>query len=186
MAKAAKICLTETFTPTKWDSAETKLSFANHLMNFIATDFPEAKFTDRFYRRLSMTFGFIAHCDRGTFFATYFTRTQDKLRFLNSLLEWGCFGSPEYTYCDVERAVKTQVREYDFIGQCRARLARETEASDLALLATLQAKYSVADNSVPSPQSAEWTPQIASPVSISTGPKPQNDKAPEQLGLFAA
>jgi hypothetical protein len=51
----------ESFTPTKWTTAEQKATFANQLMAFIAADFPESKFTKKFYNRLSQTFGMIAH-----------------------------------------------------------------------------------------------------------------------------
>ena len=51
----------ESLTPTKWDTADAKAKFANHLMAFIAADFPESKFTKAFYSRLCQCFGFIAH-----------------------------------------------------------------------------------------------------------------------------
>jgi hypothetical protein len=51
----------ESFTPTKWSTAEEKATFANHLLAFIAADCPESKFTKAFYNRLSQCFGFIAH-----------------------------------------------------------------------------------------------------------------------------
>jgi hypothetical protein len=50
----------ESFTPTKWDTADAKATFANHLMAFIAADFPESKFAKAFYSRLCQCFGFIA------------------------------------------------------------------------------------------------------------------------------
>ena len=54
------------FVPTQWDTAEQKAKFANALLTFVAQDFPRSKFHESFYRRLSNTFGHIAHynCDR--------------------------------------------------------------------------------------------------------------------------
>jgi len=51
-----------------------------------------------FYHRLSMCFGHIAHCDRATFYATWFTRDQDRLRFLEKTLKWPCWGDLDYTF----------------------------------------------------------------------------------------
>jgi len=51
----------ESFTATKWSTAEEKAKFANDLMAFIAADFPEKKFKKGFYERISMCFGMIAH-----------------------------------------------------------------------------------------------------------------------------
>jgi hypothetical protein len=51
----------ESFTPTKWTTAEQKAAFANQLMAFIAADFSESKFTKAFYNRLGQCFGMIAH-----------------------------------------------------------------------------------------------------------------------------
>ena len=55
----------ESFTPTKWSTAEEKAKFANELMAFIAADFPENKFTKALYDRLSQCFGMIAHYVEG-------------------------------------------------------------------------------------------------------------------------
>jgi hypothetical protein len=55
----------ESFTPTKWSTAEQKASFANQLMAFIAADFPANKVTKALYNRLSQCFGMIAHYVEG-------------------------------------------------------------------------------------------------------------------------
>jgi hypothetical protein len=83
--KPAKICLTDTFTPTQWDTAETKLKFANHLLNFIAADFPEAKFTQQFYNRLSMTFGHIAHYVEGVIMRSVDAKNRVRAQFRRHL-----------------------------------------------------------------------------------------------------
>jgi hypothetical protein len=103
-----------------------------------------------------------------------------------NLLNWGCFGSPEWTYCDVERAVQAAVRQHGFLQHYQALLARQTEAAELALLANLQSKYSAADGEVSCPELTAATPLVAPPVSLALAPTPQKAKPSEQLGLFAA
>lgn len=51
----------EQFTGTKWETGADKAKFANHLVKFIAEDFPHHLFTKRMYRRLATTFGHITH-----------------------------------------------------------------------------------------------------------------------------
>ena len=131
----------ESLTPTKWDTADAKAKFANHLMAFIAADFPESKFTKAFYSRLCQCFGFIAHCDKVGFFAEFFTCTEDKLRFLRCLAECHCYGSPEFTFSDVERAISVEIRSMNYVDAYEAKLARETETRERQQLAALQAKY---------------------------------------------
>src|ERR1035441_5677574 len=101
------------FTPTKWTTAEQEATFANQLMAFIAADFPESKFTKKFYNRLSQTFGMISHYNVDGFFSTFFTDTAGKLRFLRSLVEWPCYGSSEFTFSDVERATSAAIQSTD-------------------------------------------------------------------------
>jgi hypothetical protein len=49
------------FEPTEWSTAAEKASFGNTLLHFLDADCPRRLFTKRFYTRLSMTFGNIAH-----------------------------------------------------------------------------------------------------------------------------
>ena len=70
------------FTSTQWDSADRKAAFAKQFIRFVQSDFAKSKFPKAFYVRLSMTFGHIAHYNQGGFFETFFTTTQDKVRFL--------------------------------------------------------------------------------------------------------
>jgi hypothetical protein len=131
----------ESFTPTKWSTAEEKAKFANHLLVFIAADCPESKFTKTFYNRLSQCFGFVAHCDRDGFLAEFFTCTADKLRFVRCLTECPCYGSPEFTFSDVERAISAEIRSMNYVEAYERKLAREIETRERQMLAALQAKY---------------------------------------------
>lgn len=129
------------FTATQWDTAEDKARFAKQFVRFVQSDFADKRFTDKFYRRLSNTFGNIAHYDRGGFWAEFFTTTADKVRFLEQALQHPCYGDPAWTYSDVERALQAWLREAGILDQYRQKLAEESEATERAELARLQKKY---------------------------------------------
>jgi len=114
-------------------------------MAFIASGFPENKFKKAFYNRLCASFSFIAHTDRAGFVATFFTCTSDKLDFLRQIATCGCYGSPRVTFSDVERAVSGSIRSIGYVEVYEAKLRRETETHERALLAILQAKYQGAE-----------------------------------------
>lgn len=99
------------FTPTKWSTAVDKAKFANHLIRFIEADYPEKMFLQWFYNRLSQTFGHIAHYDRWGFWEEFFKYNKDKRRFMDITLTHQPMGLPEFTFCDVERAVQKYLRE---------------------------------------------------------------------------
>jgi hypothetical protein len=63
------------FTPTKFSTAEQKAAFANQLLAFIASGFPEKKITNAFYERLCNCFGFIAHYVEGAIMRSGTTKT---------------------------------------------------------------------------------------------------------------
>jgi hypothetical protein len=98
------------FTPTKWDSAEQKAKFANHLVRFIRNGFLRSLFHKWFYTRLSMTFGMIAHYNLIGFYSTFFVTKEDQQRFIHMLKSWPCYGDPEWTYSDVEKAVQKYLK----------------------------------------------------------------------------
>ena len=129
------------FTPTQWDTAQDKAAFAKLFVRFVLGGFAAQHFTDKFYRRLSNTFGNIAHYDRGGFWSEFFTTTADKVRFLEQTLQWPCYGDPAWTYSDVEKALQAWLRDAGILDQYRQTLAGETEATERAELARLQQKY---------------------------------------------
>jgi len=129
------------FTPTQWDTAKDKAAFANRFVRFVESDFAAKPFTEKFYRRLSNTFGHIAHYNRGGFWSEFFTTTADKVRFLEQTLQHPCYGDPAWTYNDVERVWQAGLRADETLERYRQRLAEETEAGERAELARLQAKY---------------------------------------------
>ena len=106
-------------------------------------------FTDRFYRRLSNTFGNIAHYNRGGFWDEFFTTTADKVRFLEQTLQYPCYGDPAWTYSDVERALQAWLEAEGTLDQYRQKLAEETEAAERAELARLQSEIRIAVRNKP-------------------------------------
>ena len=103
----------EQFTPTEWDTAAQKAKFANQFVKFVSGGFQIKHFPKWFYKRLSNTFGHIAHYNLAGFYSTFFDNTEGKLRFISMCLSGGGYGGPEYTYCDVERALKKWMRRSD-------------------------------------------------------------------------
>jgi hypothetical protein len=129
------------FTPTQWDTAQDKAHFANQFVRFVHGQFNARFFTDRFYRRLSMTFGHIAHYNRGGFWAEFFTSTEDIVRFLEQTVAHPCYGDPEWTYSDVERALQSWLSRARVLKCYQDKLATETESKERAEYQRLQQKY---------------------------------------------
>jgi len=129
------------FTPTQWDSADDKACFANHFVKFITSGFDQKHFTDRFYRRLSNTFGHIAHYNRHGFWETFFTTTEDRVRFLEITQGHPCYGDPEWTYSDVERTLQNWLADEGTLEVYRQKLAAENEAVERAQYDRLRVKF---------------------------------------------
>lgn len=94
------------FTPTQWSSAQDKADFANAFVRFVENGFRQADFADWFYKRLSQTFGHVAHFNQVTFYRTFFTTAVDKLRLLRQTVDNVPVGDPACTFSDVERALR--------------------------------------------------------------------------------
>jgi hypothetical protein len=129
------------FTPTKWDTAEDKAKFANQFVKFVTSGFKQSLFTKAFYRRLSMTFGHIAHYNQYGFWDVFFTNVNDKVSFIEQTLRHPCYGQAEWTYCDVERALQTWLLENNVLRNVMQEAHEEQTASDLATLARLKKEY---------------------------------------------
>lgn len=97
------------FTTTKWDDAEQKAKFANQFFRFVRSGYKFTVFPKWFYNRLSMTFGHIAHYNRCGFFEEFFVTAEGLQRFADITRQWPCYGDPEYTYSDVERAIQKEL-----------------------------------------------------------------------------
>lgn len=170
--------LPDEFTPTKLSTAADKAEFGNHFLRFIEFEWAQTLFTKDFYHRLSMCFGNIAHCDRVTFYETWFTSDRDRLRFLEKTLKWPCWGDPEFTFCDVERAIQQEVRKRNYLVHYQLRVAEAERTSELETLRRLEAKYRVPANQSPD------TNAIAADVIAQEPPSPAIERVPVQASLF--
>ena len=90
--------------------------------------------TQRLYRRLSLTFGHIAHYNSHGFWGEFFDNLQGKVAFLEQTLTYPCYCQPDHTYCDVERAVQSRLHAAKTLATYRALRAAEIEGAERALL----------------------------------------------------
>jgi hypothetical protein len=156
------------FIATKWDGAAEKAAFANALCRFMSADFRESLFTQKLYRRLALSFGHIAHFERGCFYNHFFRDLQGKVAFLEETLAWVPCGHPSHTFCDVERAVLARLRKSNLFDAYHELRAAEVEGAERASL------RSFARNMKARPrlhkrarQSCIWAPRRESPAVVS-------------------
>lgn len=119
------------FTPTKFQTAKDKAKFANHFIRFILSDYDQDLFKKWFYERLSMSFGHIAHYDRGGFYNTFFRTGEGKQRFAHLTMKHSCAGDPAYTYSDVEIKIQEYLLASDHFNHFleKGNLCKRTERS---------------------------------------------------------
>ncbi|WP_159731194.1 hypothetical protein [Methylosinus sp. Ce-a6] len=129
------------FTPTKFHSADDKAWFANALLKFLADDCPRSGFTDRLYVRLSNSFGHIAHHDPQGFFEHFFLALETKAQFLEQTLQWPCYGSAEFTFCDVEILVQSRITTANLLAIVKAQRDSDVARRERELFERLKAKY---------------------------------------------
>jgi hypothetical protein len=143
------------FTATKFHTAEEKTKFGNHLLRFIAEDFPATLWTKVFYNRLHLTFSNIAHYNMHGFWETWFENTADQIAFLQNIARYPCWGDPAFTHSDVEKVIGVRVKNSGVIAWKQRILATERRSGDLTELARLKAIYEpAAESTVPAPPAA--------------------------------
>ena len=71
----------------------------------------------------------------------WFSSLAAQVRFLKHTLRFPCYGDPEYTFSDVERAIQREISNRNYLARYELRLAEEQQATDLALLRQLESKY---------------------------------------------
>lgn len=118
-----------TFTATQFDTAKDKEWFFEQFKKFVMNGFEQKYFTKKFYARLSMTFGHIAHYDQGGFWEEFFTTTADKIRFLEQTLEYPCYGNPAFTYSDVEKELIAWLKTTTILAHLHRQWSVETESN---------------------------------------------------------
>jgi hypothetical protein len=129
------------FVPTKFSTAEDKATFANKLIRFLENDCPQSQFTKKLYQRLSNCFQHIAEYDDAGFYDTWFSSPVQKLAFLKNLLRFPCYGDPQWTFSDVERALQVAIGGTTLLEQYQLRSSAFVDEKELALLAVLQARH---------------------------------------------
>jgi hypothetical protein len=60
---------------------------------------------------------------------------------LQNTLSWPCWGDPTFTYSDVERAIKQEVRARNYLALYELKAAEELRIAEMAVLTRLEAKY---------------------------------------------
>jgi hypothetical protein len=168
------------FTPTEWSTSAEKAEFGNSLLRFIAAGWKPTMFTKKLYRRLSMCFGNIAHYNLEGFYEEWFTTETDRLRFLEHLLRWPCYGQPAFTFCDVEQAIQEQIRLRGCVEFQRQLAANEIRTSELQILARLEQKYRDSSSEADCIPAAAQTSQATCPAPSSHLPM----ELPIQGSLF--
>ena len=131
------------YTATKWNSVEDKAKFETQFKRFVLRGFRETMFNKKFYERLSLMFGHIAHTSKIGFYDTWFKNTTQRLAFLKHTVN-GCMvgmGDPKWTWSDVEKVLSRWIMESRLIPECEAKLTKETETVERAQLARLKNKY---------------------------------------------
>jgi len=146
------------FQPTKFSTAQDKADFGNTLLHFIESEWACTAFTKSFYNGLSMCFSHIAHYDAAGFYETWFASDADRLRFLRHTLAWPCWGDPEYTFCDVERAIQQEIRKHNYLARYELRAAEVVRSSEMETLRRLEAKYRPAAYQAPAESTAREVP----------------------------
>jgi len=134
--------LAHEFTPTKFRTADEKAKFANHFFRFVDSNFAANLFTQKFYERLSNTFGHIAHCSKAGFYEEFFCNAADQLRFLDQIVKCPCHGDPAWTFSDVERAIQKEVARQHLVERQELRLDEATQQTDVAISHRLRTRRS--------------------------------------------
>ena len=96
----------EKLSPTKFSTVADKVKFGNQFVKFFNSGFSKENFPKWFYTRLSMTFGMIAHYDQGSFYEHFFSDMPGMALFVQDVLDYPCWGSPEFTFCDIEKQIQ--------------------------------------------------------------------------------
>jgi hypothetical protein len=165
------------FMPTKFSSAQDKADFGNAFLHFIESEWARTSFSKSFYNRLSMCFSHIAHYDAVGFYATWFTSDADRLKFLRHTLRCPCWGDPEYTFSDVERAIQQEIRKRNYLARYELRVAEAVRSGEMETLKRLEAKYRTSALHQPDADLAPTIPQAtAQEVAVT--------RMPVQASLF--
>ena len=100
------------------------------------------------------------------------------MRFLEKTLKWPCWGDPEYTFSDVERAIQQEVCKRNDLARYQLRVAEAERATEMDTLRRLEAKYRA-----PASQAGD-ADAITVDVIAQELPSPVIERMPVQASLF--
>jgi len=100
------------------------------------------------------------------------------LRFLEKTLKWPCWGDPEYTFSDVERAIQQEVRKRNYLARYQLRVAEAEKAREIETLRRLEAKCRVPSNRTDDAGAITAGLAVVEPVT------PVIEEIPVQASLF--
>ncbi len=166
------------FVPTQFSTSAEKANFGNALLHFLDANCARELFTKKFYNRLSMTFGHIAHCDIGGFYSTWFTADCHRLEFIQQLIHWPCHGDPKFTFSDVEHAVQQIMLKRNYLERYELRANEALRAAELREFNRLQVKYRLAPAAGPEEERSQDTTRCL--VKVEDAPP----SASVQMSLF--
>jgi hypothetical protein len=129
------------FIPTQFSTSEDKAKFANQFVDFVESDFKKTKFPKWFYQELSNCFGLIACHNQEGFYNTFFTSYNGILNFLELIHIYPCYGQPEYTFCDVEKAVQEWIFNNSILNKWTAIYSRDIQDKEYAEYKRLKLKF---------------------------------------------
>lgn len=134
------------FESNEFHSGNEKAEFATRLIQFIESDFSEAKFTKKLYNQLHGLFRHIAHYDKFGFFEEWFSTQRDQLDWFNNVLtqsdHWDDFRHGDFhAWRDVEAALAEVVKDRGYVEQWTEKVRTALEQSERAELDRLSRKY---------------------------------------------
>ena len=101
------------FTPTEHSTVADKEKFARQFIKFVEWGFNRKQFPKWMYKRLSMMFGMVAHYNQAGFYDYYFSNGEKwPAEFIKDVMTHPRYGSPAFTYCDVESFLQNWLQTY--------------------------------------------------------------------------
>ena len=97
------------FTATPHSTPEEKAHFCDNFVRFVLRGFDRKLFKSKFYHRLSLIFGHIAHFNENSFWDVWFSTPEKQRHFVQHVHEWIAMGDPHFCWSDVERELKSWV-----------------------------------------------------------------------------
>nr|WP_166144358.1 LysR family transcriptional regulator [Methylosinus sp. RM1] len=74
-------------------------------------------------------------------FEHFFLDLETKAEFLEQTLKWPCFGSAEFTFCDVEIVAQSRITTANLLAIIKAQRDSDVTRRERELLERLKAKY---------------------------------------------